>query len=308
MKYLLNFLLILAVIFPCRAQKVRPALNLTKGGIYYMVSSGTSTISQTMNGQESQVSLALSFRMAFKVTDVIDTLYKMEVSYQTLDMKVTTARSTFEMDSRKSDSTDAASTIVAAMMDKPFNVTISKTGKIKSVENVENMISGVFDSFPQLDTAKKRQIKSQFLQSFGAKAFKGNLEMATAIFPHGTVVKNDKWVSKTRLESLMIAQLQTTYQLTDITGTYYQIHGDGNIATDNSAVVSMMEGLPVKYKLAGTVVSDIKVDKTTGWVSELNLKQLIKGNIEIEDNPKVPGGMIIPMSISNDQIISPPAP
>ena len=298
----------LIVFVPCQAQKVKPALNLTKGSIYYMVSTGTSTISQTMNGQENQVSLSLSFRMAFKVTDIIDTIYKMEVSYQTLDMRVNTPHGTVDMDSRKNDSTDIPSLIVTAMMDKPFNITISKTGKIKSVENVENMISGVFNSFPQIDTAKKKQIKAEFLQSFGAKAFKGNLEIGTSIFPARPVLKNDKWLSKTKLESMMVAQMETTYQLTDITDSYYQIHGDGTITTDDNATASMMEGLPIKYKLAGTMVSDIKVDKVTGWVTELKLKQLIKGNIEIEDNPKVPGGMIIPMTISNDQVINPPTP
>jgi hypothetical protein len=31
---------------------------------------------------------------------------------------------------------------------------------------------------------------------------------------------------------------------------------------------------------------------------------VIKGNVEIKDNPKLPGGMIIPMTITDDQTIS----
>src|ERR1700688_4822608 len=101
--------------------------------------------------------------MAFKVNDILDSLYSMEVSYQSLNMKICTANGDIEMDSKKKDSPDIQSEMVAAMMDKPFNITISKSGKIKSVENVEDMITNVINSFPQVDTAKRKKKKTQFI-------------------------------------------------------------------------------------------------------------------------------------------------
>jgi len=52
--------------------------------------------------------------------------------------------------------------------------------------------------------------------------------------------------------------------------------------------------------LSGTLTSDIKADKKTGWVIEEKLKQDVSGTIDIQDNPQIPGGMKVPMKIHSD--------
>ena len=54
------------------------------------------------------------------------------------------------------------------------------------------------------------------------------------------------------------------------------------------------------YKLNGSLITDIKIDKNTGWINEVKLKQIMKGSIEIQDNPQLPGGMTIPMTFNTD--------
>ena len=56
----------------------------------------------------------------------------------------------------------------------------------------------------------------------------------------------------------------------------------------------------MKYDLNGTTLTDIKVNRSTGWISEVKLKQLMSGNIEILDNPQMPGGMTIPMTFNTE--------
>jgi hypothetical protein len=300
MKYLLNLPLLLVVFTPCRAQKFNPELNLVKGNTYYMASTGTSAIVQSVNGQENKVNIVISSRMAFKVTGIMDSVYTMEVSYQSLETKIQMADTTIDMDSKKNSPLDIPSSIIAAMMNKPFYITLTRSGKIKSVENIGKMITGVFDGFPQIDTAKKEQIKKQFMQSFGANTLKSSLEMGTAIFPKIAVAKNDKWTVNTSLEAPAKASVQTTYQLIDVSGDFYQIHGDGVMTSDKDAKPLQINGLPMKYNLNGTTLTDIKVNRSTGWISEVKLKQLMSGNIEILDNPQMPGGMTIPMTFNTE--------
>ena len=300
MKYFLNLLLLLVMLTPCRAQKFKPELNLVKGDTYYMASTGTSTIVQSVNGQENKVNIVIASRMAFKVTGIKDSVYTMEVSYQSLETKIQMADTTIDMDSKKNSPFDIPSSIIAAMMNKPFNITLTRSGKIKSVENIEKMITGAFDGFPQIDTEKKEQIKKQFLQSFGANTLKSSLEMGTAIFPKIAVAKNDKWTINTNLEAPAKASVQTTYQLIDVSGDFYQIHGDGTMTSDKNTKPLQINGLPMKYNLSGTTLTDIKVNRSTGWISEVKLKQLMSGNIEILDNPKMPGGMTIPMTFNTE--------
>lgn len=300
MKYFLIPLLLLLVFGSSSAQHLRLSLNLIKGNTYYMTGTSNSAVVQTVNGQENEINLGLSYKIAFKVTDVMDSVYNMEVRYQYLDMKIKAADKTIEMDSKKNDRQDVPSTIIAAMMNKPFIILITKRGKIRSMNNVEKMITGVFDNFPQLDITKKEQIKNQLLQTIGGNNFKGNLEMETAIFPENAVAKNDKWTVHTKLESTGKINVHTVYQLIDTKGGICQIHGQGAMATDKNSKPSQINGLPVKYSISGTSVSDIKGDKTTGWVKEFRLKQVMKGNVQILDNPKVPGGVSFPMTVNTE--------
>ena len=309
MKYILNLLLLLVVLTPCQAQKYKPALHLTRGETYYLASTGTSAIVQSMSGHENKVNITLSFNMAFKVTDVMDSVYKMEVRYQSLAMTIRMADTTIDMDSKKNSILDVPSSLIAAMMDKPFNILLTRSGKVKSVENIEKMINSVVDGFPQIDTAKKRQIKRQFTESFGANSFKVILETGTAVFPDAAVAKNDKWTVNTSVEAPAKANLQTIYQLVDVTDDFYQVHGDGTLVSDQDAKPAEVNGLPMKYDLSGTVLTDIKVNKRTGWISEANVKQLMSGNVVISDSPKMPGGLTIPMTFNTVvSTTSPPAP
>ena len=310
MKYTLTALTLFVSLSFCYAQKVKPALHLVKGNTYYMSSVANSNIVQTINGKENNISLTLAFTMAFKVTDITDTVFNMEVSYQTMDMKVQVAGQTIEMDSKKNDPKDIPSSVIAAMMNKPFDVALTRSGKINSVQNVEKLISGAFSSFSTLDSSKREQLKTQFMQSFGPTAIKGNLEVGTAIFPDKAVSKNDKWTVNTNIKIPAEGNMLTVYQLTDFNKDEYLIHGDGILSMKKDAKPGMISGMPMKYNLGGTSVSDIKADRKTGWIKSVKIKQTMKGDIQILDNPKVPGGMSIPMTFVTDVTTSnsPPAP
>ena len=62
--------------------------------------------------------------------------------------------------------------------------------------------------------------------------------------------------------------------------------------------------MPLKYNMSGTMSSEIKVNRKSGWVIESKINQIIKGTAEVKDNPKIPGGMIIPMTMSNEMTIT----
>ena len=300
MKILLSFLLSIIILAPCEAQKVKPALNLVKGNTYYTVSTVTSSVKQSYNGQDVTIAIDMTAKTAFNIVDIKDTIYTMQVSYTGIAMKIVSPNGTVQMNSDKKDNADLSSTFLSAMINKPFSVTISKSGKVLEVKNIENIINSIFVTLPQMDDTQKAQLKAQFMQSFGETAFKGNLEQTLAIYPSIKVAKGDSWIINTVMHSVMSANIATTYQLQEVTDTYYQIHGDAKITTAGNGEVSQINGMPVKYNLSGTLVSDIKADKKTGWVIEEKLKQDVSGTIDIQDNPKIPGGMKVPMKIHSD--------
>ena len=102
------------------------------------------------------------------------------------------------------------------------------------------------------------------------------------------------------LQSTMKANVTTVYQLTDVTPSSYVIHGEGTIVT----ITDPVEGILMKYDMKGTMVSDVKADKVTGWITESKIKQNISGTVSIKDNPDTPGGITFPMSMIGETVIT----
>jgi len=209
-----------------------------------------------------------------------------------------------EFSSEKNDANDIFSTILGAMKNKAFGVTMSKTGKITDVKNVEALWSTAIDKFDQLPEMQKEQVKAQIMKAYGAEALKGNIEMVTAIYPDSPANKGDKWTINTKLESGMSANMTTDYEFVELTSEYALIKGKSTIETADKDAYIESNGMPMKYDLTGSMESEIKVNKNTGWIIEAKINQKIGGDTYIKENPQLPNGMKIPMTMINEMVIT----
>jgi len=281
------------------AQKVKPALKLVKGNTYYLSTLAHSVVKQTINGQLNNIDMTIEGKMSFKVLNV-DSLYYMEVNYTKVGMNMQLPNGNVAFSSDDKDTSNIMARVMAGITNKPFTATLSKSGRIRSIENAENMITSMIDGFKEVPADKKEQLKTQLSQSFGSGALKSNLEMAMSVLPEISVAKNDKWTIKNNLQGAMSAKMVSVYQLMDITPQSFVIHGNATIETDNTAAYKTVGNLPMKYNMKGTMVSDVVVDKATGWISSSKVKQNIDGSVEIKDSPQVPGGVTFPMSVVSE--------
>lgn len=304
MKKALNVLIGLFLFTSIYAQKEKLELNLLKGGIYKQKITSIMTINQTVNGQLINMDITINGSTTYKVIEIQNTVFEMEVRYESLTMKMGLPNGVMEFNSEKNDETDIFSTILNSMINKPFLVKMTNKGKVNEVKNLELIFSNMFEKFPQLSDAQKEQIKNQLLQAYGEKAFKGNIEMFSAIFPNSPVSKGDKWTIKTQLESGMAGKMNAIYILKEINDSHYLISGEAKIETADKEAYIESNGMPLKYNLNGTMNSEIKIDKKSGWIINAVIKQSIKGTAYVKDNPKVPGGMEIPMTLTNQMIIT----
>jgi hypothetical protein len=302
-KGLILFLLLLHI--SCFAQKVTLALNLTQGNTYYMTSHAKMDISQTVKGQQQDITTTINGRVSFKVTAVKDSVYVMEVHYESIGMQMAMQGQNFDFYSGKKDTTDIFSTLLTGLINKPFSIVITRKGKILSIDNMENLYAGMFDNLPQLTADQKTQVKAQIMKSFGPDSFRGTMEQAFAVYPEAKVAKNDQWVVNTKVESVMTAKTKTTYTLDDITENTYNLHGVAVIQSDDKDDYKEANGLPMKFtNVTGASTIDLKLDKTTGWINEEKAIIMITSTIDVKDNPKTPGGMTIPMTVSGETTIS----
>ena len=304
MKTIFTLILTVFVLTSYQTQNSDLSLKLEKGKEYKQITNSKTTIIQEVNGQKVNMVMTIKGTMTFLVKDITENGYNMDAKFEELSMSMQMPQGLMEFSSEKNDANDIFSTILGAMKDKAFGITMSKTGKITDVKNVEALWSTAINTFDQLSEMQKEQIKAQIMKAYGGEALKGNIEMVTAIYPDSPVNRGDKWTINTKLESGMSANMTTDYEFAELTSEYALIKGKSTIVTADKDAYIESNGMPMKYDLTGSMDSEIKVDKNTGWIIEATINQKIEGDTYIKENPQLPNGMKIPMTMINDMVIT----
>ena len=172
------------------------------------------------------------------------------------------------------------------------------------VQGVEELWENAINQFGELPEMQKQQIKSQLINTYGNQALKGNMEMITRVFPDNAVNTGDEWAVKTNLEGPMHASVDTKYQLAEISSDHVLINGHSVIDSSDEERYVEMGGMQMRYDIKGTITSEIKIDKTTGWIIEAKISQTMAGDSHIKGNPQMPDGMTIPMETTTETVIT----
>lgn len=292
-------LLFCAFIFSAMAQTTLN-FNLVQGKEYRQNSDMKMIMTQDFAGQTMEITMNVKGKMVYLVKAVTPAGYDLDVRYESMSMEIAMPQATMKFSSENPGETDVLSKVLAAMVNKPFQTQISKTGKVVSIKNVEALFTGAFEKIANLSDAQKEQIKSQLNQSYGEKAFASNLEMMFAIFPEKPVKVGDKWTTQGKMKSSISANITNTYQYVEDGADFRKIHGDSKISAEENGEYVVSNGLEMKFDMNGTMISDIKIDKKTGWILEAKITQNITGNASVKPNAQLPDGMSIPMTIKSD--------
>lgn len=300
------YTLILGVIFFTfsQAQTFDLKLNLEKGETYQQIIHSKATIKQEVYGRDINIIMTIKGALSFMVQDATPEAYSMQARFTQLAMNMQTPQGEMAFNSEKDDSNDIFSTILRSMKDKTFNLTMSKNGKITDIDKIDKLWEKAINDVEDIPQMQKDQIKSQILKAYGPDALKGNIEMVTAIYPDNPVKLGDKWTTKTNLETGMSANMTTEYEFFELTSNYAIIKGNSKIKTADKDAYIENNGMKMKYDMTGTMVSDIKVDKNTGWIEEAKIDQELIGDAFIKKNPQLPDGMKIPMRMKSELIIT----
>ncbi len=302
-KPFIPILIFLIVFSSCQAQDATLSLKLEQGKEYRQIAASKVNVIQELNGQQINMGFTNKSNTVFLVKSVSGDSYKMDVTFGSLTMIMQTPKGTKEFSSDKDDENDVISMIFREMMGKPFAMTMSRTGKVLSIENLDLLWETAVDQSQRLSEVHKEQLKSQMKKAFGEEALKGNFEILTAIYPDKPVHKGDKWTIDTKIEAGMSALRTTEYELVDVASDVALIKGKSVIKTADKDAYFEANGMPLKYDIAGSMVSEIKVDGNTGWIKEARINQEMKGDAYIKENPKLPNGMKIPMTMTNETVI-----
>lgn len=296
MRTIFSLILGLLIFTNLNAQKKDLSFDLQVGNTYKQSSTASLTIGQQMGGQLMNIKMTLSGSIDFTVKNLKDGAYTMETQYTAFKMKMEMPQGTLEYSS-ESTGEDPISKTLNSVINKPFTVILSKKGKVLAINDYDELWDVAIASITDVSEEEKAQILEEIKQSYGADALKGNIEMATAIYPETPVEKGDSWDITTSLDSTMSLDQKSTYTYVDTTPDYTLISGKATLTSSKESVKSAAGEM--EYALDGTNTSTIKVDNTSGWIIEAVIDQNIKGSITIKGNPAMPDGMTIPMEVTS---------
>ena len=286
-------------------QKNSLVLKLKKDSTYYINNSANMTIVENIQGHEQVVSMTVGGRVSHKVVSIKDTIYELAVSYEQLNMKFDIAGNIVINVNSSLGHDDLISKMVNNMLHRPMTVLISKKGKVLAIKKSDTIYAHMFDDMPQVPADKKAQLKAQMEKSFGDKAIKNNFQDAFAVLPDKEVGINDSWIFNTVMETVARANIKTTYVLKEMDPHSYIIHGESIVGSTGNAPYIEFSGMPVRLNDAhGDYIVDVKIDRETGWITESKITKNIKGVMQIKDSERVPGGLLVPITMSGDMTLN----
>lgn len=303
MKFILTSCFI-ATIFFCQAQKTRPLLHLIIGKTYNLTATGSTSTVQGINGRENKVDLSVNFQLAFKAEAFHDTVYELSGAYRSIEVRIGMPDTAIKMSGSVAEKRDTGSLIITKLIGKPFRLVIAAGGHIKSVNGLDELITGAVKSIALNDSLKRLQASAQIAQLLGPNAIRNLLEQGLAIFPDKPVSTSDQWTTINKSVTPYPVQLNTVYRLFNESATGYEVYGDGTMSSDTTAKAEYINGVKMKYMLTGTTLADIRIDKESGWITEAQIRQWVSGEIRISDDQKSSADMAIPIMFNTEITIT----
>lgn len=285
------------------AQKVWPKLNLQKNKHYINNSTVTGKVIQTINGQPLEIITTIKSKVLFTVISITDSLYSMQVQYDSLSLRVELPNADLNFSAEKPSEKDFISAILSKIKGQPFRLTLSSTGRIISVDSIESIIKKAADNLSTIPADQRQQAAAQVTEAFGTAQFKATITASMQIYPPAPVAKAEVWEIDNIAEGRIKTARHILYNINQVTPQAYIIQGSAMINTIETDT-GRLNGMPVKYRLSGLGNARLTVDKVTGWVNSATIIQNLKGNAEILHNPNLPGGMLIPMTVTNTISVS----
>lgn len=298
MKKIFFLTLLITTLLGCSAEKVGLALNLEAAKTYRQEMSSTMSINQSFMGQEMNMDMIVSGVMLYQVKKVTDAGYEMEVVHEKLSSTMRMPQGEYTFSSDDPDSDNPFSQVFSKMINKPFEMTLNKSGRVVSIRNLDKFFDEIINSYDHLSEGERLAIKEQMMNSYGEKSLKGNIEMAISIFPDYPVNPGDKWTLDSKVQTNVELNTSTEYEFIKVENGIAFLKGTATLKTEKNNKINQ-QGMDMEILMDGTMTSDLQVDVNTGWIIEAHVEQKLSGKTIMADSEAMPGGMSIPMKMKN---------
>jgi len=232
-----------------------------------------------------------------KVIELTSKGAKFEMEYTKLYSNIPQAN--MQMDSEGDTTKNLPNKIMQAMKGKKFNFTLAKDGTVESIENTENLWTGLTaaNGFKETQVAPMKQVLEN---SFGKNSIKSTLEAAMIKYPENKIKVGLTWSTKNEIGAPLPLKTENVWTLESAEDPAAIVVGDGQIATTDTTKVITLQGFKATTNFKGRRVVKSHVNLATGWPETSKAYAEQKGSMILLAGGQIPEDMKMQMESSTE--------
>ncbi|HET9571580.1 MAG TPA: DUF6263 family protein [Bacteroidales bacterium] len=252
-------------------------LNLEKGKTYTVKTISKQVMQQGVAGQSMTINILSNHVISFKMLGQENDVVELEVRFDTIVNKISTA-----MYTKESNSALPGKEPLERLQNKislyPLNAKVSSSGKFIGFTNLDQFKEKVMLVIDSLPDTKKDEAKKQAEMMLKESVLKSSVEPLFSHLTEKQVAINDSW------ESSYVATQNDISFLVFLTYTLKAIEKGQAVVSGTSEMESMPSSnstIKLEQPIKGSSVFDGRVDLTTGLMSTLSQKNKLEGNMTV---------------------------
>ncbi|KEO74798.1 DUF6263 family protein [Anditalea andensis] len=292
-------------------QEVLLEYKLKKDQLFTLSVRTQQVIEQDLGGFTQTVQNLIDSEIYFKVIEVKNDSTKLEVAYKSLYFSMDGPMGEGMVMSSEGDKKDPINMIVRAMVNNPFYVSLSKSGKIYSVEGMETVMSKINETLDLIDDDIKESIQASINNQFGEESFKSSFMTGFILYPDHPVTVGDTWSSATMDYSTVPLNMSTTWKLNNVRKQTASLEGTATLQSQEITNKKAGEKVAKNAKqtggkassekanveMAGTNVIKAIVNLSTGWLQESTQTSEVAGIMVLPPDKYFSESVEIPLKI-----------
>lgn len=269
-------------------------------------------IEQDLGGFTQTIQNLIDSEIHFKVIEVKENSAKLEVAYKSLYFSMDGPMGEGMIMSSEGDRNDPINMIVRSMVNNPFYVHLSRSGKIHSVEGMEVVLGKINETLDLIDDDLKESIQASIDNQFGEDSFKSSFMTGLIVYPDTLLKVGDTWSNTTMDYSTVPLEMNTIWKLVNVKRQTASIEGSATLQSKDKGTQNTKSGKNKEPKatkesplinekenigMTGTNIIKAVINLNTGWLQESTHTSEISGIMVLPPDKYFSESVEIPLKI-----------
>ncbi|QCX53927.1 DUF6263 family protein [Elizabethkingia sp. JS20170427COW] len=264
--------------------------QLEKGKTYPFVLVQKDVQTVSMEGKSQSQTNETTDKVAFKVNDVQNGVYDLDVIFQSKKQSGTAMGKTISVDTNAAEPKDESLKIFwkvnKAMMGNQVSMKMDDTGKIISITGFDPIYKKVETALQSAikDANERKAIMQGFKQGFNEEALKLQFKTNLSLFPQKGLKIGESFSESINLTEDGKLKNTTTFTLAKVDNGVAEITIKGGIPKKSDK--QSQNGITATMSIEGVQTGTLKLDTKTGWMGASTMTMTSHQSQKLSDGTK----------------------